>query len=445
MKEQVTKLEQPIVSGSVKIELIKDNKVTKTIEQKNAITTNTQEWGRRMYKAMFSWYNELNPTTHSYFDYRKMMRYVHLVNITYTEGDPRLDGTEPIFPCETSSIGYLDRANETNTTSVKLGLINKEESYATEDKAVFVYDWQPSKGIGTFNTIVHSADSDPNGAVIDSLWTKPVLVGGRSLLLDTDLSTYYHGFCIENDNLYLSKEGSSSERRTGVRKISLVTGVETAIEFPSSVILNIDPVYVFIKTIGVITYYYLSDGGRNRWNVVIDNNGSWSYHNTTIDGSISTDGTYIYVFNLNYPSGSRWGTRRYSMDLQTLNGGMNFTRGLIYSDGKFYDDGSNTRTVLTASAMPWDNTDAEQELHKFGKSGFSYPCIDGDKFYGSKYITWSHNNPSYNIDKYVLYKRNHTAGVFPYNGREGAIFKLDTPVTKSDVESMRITYTFNFE
>jgi len=460
MKDKVTKLEPPVVSGSVKIELTKDGIITKTIEKHNAITTNTQEWGRRLYKRMFSNYNHLNPTTHgsTNIELHRMMRFVHLLNVGYIAEDARLDGTEPIFPdSDLETIGYLDRTNETNSDDPKLGLINKEKSYATEDKAVFVYDWQPSKSVGTFNTIVHSADSNPNLTSIDSMNLSPVLVGGKPFKLDTSNGSYTHGFSIEGSYLYMVKEGSSSERRSGIRQIDMTTGFESIIQFDSSVIVSVDPVYVKVHTVEDTIYYYLADGNRYYWNVIIHDtsisgSAGWSYHNTSNGGvarygEISFYNNEIYLYYQNIPANYQYGTLRLSLDLQTENGGMQQTYGNLYPDGRFYQQNSAQRTVLTTDNMPWDNTIAEREVHKYGDTGMDYTSVDGDTVYGREYVTWQPNNGRADgtTTTQILYKLNHTNGNLPYNSREGSIFKLDTPIDKSDAESMRITYTFNFE
>ena len=121
MQDNVLDIKQQ-VTADVKIEMIQDGKITKTIEKKNAICSSTQEWGRRMYRAMFSWYNHHNPTSNGNADYRGWMKYIRLLNVPYVdETDPRIDGTEPIYPDASlpDNTGYLNKANYTNSDNAR--------------------------------------------------------------------------------------------------------------------------------------------------------------------------------------------------------------------------------------------------------------------------------------------------------------------------------------
>lgn len=445
MNDNVVAPSYPI-KGYAKIEIIKDGKVIRTYKKDNAISLGGKREIQAYFQGMFGRYTE-TPNLPYYKSHTPLdMKYVKLLNVDYSapNGDGLKNGTIPIYPIDEhqpikESIAYVDRNTQTMGGSIQQGLINTHNSYVDKDKAVFVYDWSETHGVGTFNTILHH-HGDESSTVKDN-HSMPVMIKDKVKIFgDTE-----RRICCDGVSLYRLNS------TTSISEWDLATGTYKLISFPEGIkFQNYSAGYSLLvwKKDGYTYFYHgydLSGVKRN------DTTGEFTElaHVGNYYPALSTDGDKIY--------GGRSNTLyEFDFDL-TLNRrqdvGLNncvVYKGNVYDKGCYY---------MKLSDIVWgDSSDDNIALHKIHKhgniaisSGSQMPPRNWDYYahfanpsgwYFGKYISW-YKSTETKGGTVLCRKSEESDGSLSYNTHEQAVWS-GAMITKSNTESMRITYTFNF-
>lgn len=426
MKENVKKINTSGVTGHVLIEQfdLKGNLIDRH-EKYNAITATADIFGQAAYKAMFAYHNPLNPVL-ARSDFRDYMRYLYLVNVDYSgdNGAALESGAEPIFPTESSIVGYVDKANQTNSSDVTLGLVNMESSYCTDTKVVWVYEFQSNKAIGEFNTIVHSRSSKSyiNNPVREVSQT--VLVVGKPIKVDSSC------YCVFENKLYITKD------KVSVVETDLTTGTETTITFGNNVSLSVNPQQIKVfKTANKTLFVYY---GSSKIMVVTLENANWSYKEYSHYSNkaiVAATNDYIYYY-------SNYKLYRSSHDL-TVKEYITVPDNTYKSfyDGYAYSYNKSKRVKLPEG--DWSGQTVTAENHKLGRLDDAYAGIFENDFYFKRNVKWRKSGSTSEIGGYGNYLFKIAGNSFAQH--EFAIYKHPAVINKTESKTLKITYTFDFE
>lgn len=392
----------------------------------------------RMKSCAASWISNASTSTSSNSnELYAPFRVVYLLDSTTcgVDGITPSASSEPVFPILTGShTGYIERSNQTIAGDSKIGIINFQESYATNDTAVFVYQWPTSQGDGEFDTIVHCNTLTPNST------SKAVYSDGENVLMNgktwnpTVKPTVY---CFYTDGaLIILHTPVLSGNYLLITSLNMTSGTETTLtidswdgsDAPTNMVCYFDgSVLKIVTSLGATCNLSTLTGG------------TWATAAIAKDGraGLSMDDTYVYLKNYqsenldryNHTTGSEAG------NCITANEYM------FYHSGKMY--ASDYDSYFDVSASTWNGDTITKNRHKYG-----FPNISGSTgyFYNGYIYTFnptSNWQTGYTGSQTTIYPFTNFS-ISDYRNVESAHYKNLTVINKATSETLKITYTFNF-
>jgi len=436
------------IKGHAKIEIMREGKVVRTYEKDNAISLGVKREIQALYKGYWRRYTRTQQYPFHGGSSDIISEYVRLLMVDYTatNGDDMKAGLVPIYPKDEQQVsgdytGYVYKRSQTMAGDSAQGLLNTHLSTSDEDKVVFVYDWTETHGQGTFNTIVHH--NGARGSDIIDNHSYPVVVNNWT----DSIGDSEKRICATSTHYYRVISTKA------VEKFNLITGVKETITFPEGVAFAYYSAgYAFLawEKDGYEYFYHgyrLSGVKREVSTGVITqlpNTPSWDCQ------YLSTDGDYIYACNTT--------THKYSFDLALIaSQNCGIVYGVVYK-GNLYN---RHRSYIALTDIVWGGTEGEHaafyKRHKFGNvytndlylSGSHAQCMqvaNPDGWYFGKYVTGTRSsgtNGASNTASVLCRREEESDGSLSYHTSEQAVWN-GVDISKSDLESMRITYTFNF-
>jgi hypothetical protein len=451
-----TKFDIPKINGYVKIEKFDENgNCVFKEESDNHIKSWVYSYLKnKMASAVASW-NPRQAYEYSWdgFNTNSLFRYVYLLNSTDTgnSGIAPSGTSEPCFPLPTGDyIGYLDRYNQTLGSNYKLGLLKYDSSYCTPNSAVFVYEWSPGFGTGTFDTVIHASDSsttiNDGGRNDIGFYTKAVSVGSDSsnaIWKDSRPST----FCLyknESNQLIMCHTPTLNGLNLEYTERNIATGVSTIITVDnwnnafSGSIPNRMCIYFNSSTKAKTILFSIFDPSSPQNRVCYFNGTTWATI-TTVScsnyGGVSIDANYVYFKEYNNTTLARYshaGTNR-----QTIVIGNSYC---LFIGSKVYD--ANYMKYWDLSSATWSGETIASSNHKY-----SYPDIgiNGTQVFDGSFYTFLTFNAYVTGEACGGQSNSYALVRIPieeYKQVETAHYK-GTPINKGESETLRITYTFN--
>lgn len=442
------------IDGSIKIEKFNENDDRVFVEEgKNVV----KQWvydllKQKMASCVTAW-NPAQPRLECWdsFDTNDLFRYVYLLDSSTTGMTGVTPGlnTEPCFPLKSGNYtGYLDRYNQTVGSDTKIGIIKYNESYCTPTSAVFVYEWAPSKGNGSFDTIVHASapsalinsTSDQEYKAVRHAVTIPN--GPNNAVWKDNRPTVFCMYKNVSNQLIMCHTPVLSGVDLQYTETNLAIGSSSAITIdtwnnayngvlPNSMAIKYDAisgdkVVLFSKTdasIKICTY----SGGV--W-------GSVKTIALRTDYGYNIDGDYIYVKQYNNTILSRYslsGTPAGTVIVSNMH-------CFVY-ENKAYN--SQTSEYYDLSSALWTGDTMTLLYNKFGTPDIAAngnKILDGEYYVFdlfSAYVTGENNGNQSGTYALVKYPLNQ------YRRLESAHYK-GSLINKDTTETLKITYTFNF-
>lgn len=449
------------VSGEVLIQKF-DINGNKTFEEggKNAIKSLVGFHAKRAWRSAFSAWcpNQPRELAWDSYDPKNMCRWMYLVleSDAYDSVFPAPsvinEDSSPVFPMMNrakSYIGYVQRHNQTIGSDTKVGVINYQESYCTKDKAVFVYDFSTANAVGSFDTIVHADTDSPNDLTIQERHRyETVLVNGRVFSPIGAYCFYDDGFAGDIPKYIVHNPragGVGYETQLHLTRTEISTGANTTIVLPNkyedvngiTCYRDNNKTLFFVKNTNGLSLF-LDQG--NTGTFVLVNTPAW---NSWVWGNygISVDANYVYIGNTSDSIWRRWNHTTPSVQtLNTIDVGGSYNLAKI--GNKYYDSNNSCYYDIPGE---WNGQTLIRKTHKYGYPNFAEAY--GETYGEYVYINATHygwqTSPSsdYNQASWTCLAR---CKLTAYKQCESVHYKHGSIISKSNSETMKITYTFNF-
>lgn len=324
-----------------------------------------------------------------------------LLNINITNNTDAIDTNNGVF--DDVIVGWADLSEQYAGTDTLTGTTNYNESCYDGTTAKIVIDFGTDKGNGTFQTIHTSNGKDTfERAILPMVSIKNFsdIVGSSNIIMCTD-STY----------LYIAKA------QIGINNIYRFN--KTTLAYVSTIALSQAVNAYDITSDG--SYLYFCNGTNS--SAVI-----YKYLlSGTFQGSHDTGGSYLY--GIDYFNSKLYLNQQSIATINTDFTGLATIGGGGTNDTQLTNDGvnlySNTATFssIYRSTKKVDPSDGSTIWNYTTASLYGICYFNGDLFASNSGMHKIDTDNPFNVATRVL---------------------LDSPVTKNDTQTMKITYTFNF-
>jgi len=400
---------------------------------------------------------------------------VHLLDIgnlelSQTGRDPMCITTEAASP---STTGYINRDNQTIGDDPKIGIVNRDESYACDTHSKFVYEFGSSKAIGVFNAVMHSAynslpmayDNGYNGAFSEETcyyYGDPSRPIGNADL-NFQLKPYANGWnqTYRYGNIVLEGDGGLSFDLYpfGTLFESNIPQLVSHIVVPSETWAGrTAPTRLMARHVGTVTHYYFwrYEDYDNKWIVRCSFDSSTSeWTKAVFNWTSGRNGRLSDIDDDAFYLSNEYGTRA----LIRIKHSENSTGYILHSSNSYsprYFNGKiygilDSGKYAFPSELTWDGSNPNCTHDAGMYQDVANPIAWTTSASGSSCGEWyyyassarndiTNNSTQYSTSSSYLARRRFD-GIRRFSS---SAYKLLAPVDKGAGEVLKITYTFNY-